>query len=63
MDMNLYETPEFDRLIEHLEYTVKSLKELYLNIDCYDRHSASAIIATNAGMVQGIILRLNELKE
>ena len=62
MNMDLSEIADLDRLIEHLENVSKSLEQLYLNIDDHDRTTAAIIIATNAGLVKGVVQRLNELK-
>jgi hypothetical protein len=56
------EQVEFDRLLAHLEDVTESLEQLYQNIDDYDRSQAAAKIATNAGMIRGVVTCLVELK-
>ena len=60
--MDIDKIAEIDRLIEHLENVSADLQDLYLNIDKYDRYSASTKIATNAGLVKGVAQRLNEIR-
>ena len=56
------ELDEMDRLLELLEDASNSLQELYRNIDNYDRHTASAKIGMNAGIVKGVVLTLSRMK-